>query len=82
MGFVLWGRDLVPVVYIRKVPLFTVFFFGRKVLKDTRNWPRLIGVRMTRVSLRTGSTLYFSPSQCLQHLKIARKGVMLLSLAA
>ena len=30
MGFVLWGRDLVPVVYIRKVPLFTVFFFWKK----------------------------------------------------
>ena len=73
MGFVLWGRDLVPVVYIRKVPLFTVFFFGRKVLKDTRNWPRLIGVRMTRVSARTGLTIYFSPSSMFAAFKDCKK---------
>ena len=66
-------------------PLFTVFFFLKKkcwILKDTRNFPRLIGVRMTRVSVRTGSTIYFSLSQCFQHFWSARKGVMLLSLAA
>ena len=47
-----------------------------------RNLPRLIGVRMTRVFVRKGSTLSFSPSQCIQHLEIARKGVIPLSLAA
>ena len=38
-----------------------------------KSWPRLIGVRMTRVSARTGLTIYFSPSSMFAAFKDCKK---------